>query len=265
VEQICAIAEELRYEGYFDRIVYLRPGDPLLAHLTRKYLRNVVRETHDYGGCALTAYLAALELPRTRYVVHYDGDMLLYQKPGFDWVQEALGLLAGQPKAVAATPRISPPFRVVTGLPDAPSLHEARPLAMVPGGWRNDWFSTRCFLMDLHRLADYLPLLQGWTLLEVLAVKYLRRGYPRSPEMMMFKRISRAGGWRLNLSNEDAWLLHPATKPEKYIQLLPEILNAVGRGEVPNEQRGYADIKLPSWESFLDTRSAVASQSSSSK
>lgn len=251
VEQIRAIAEELKAQGYLDRIVYLHPHDPLLSVLSQKYLRNIVRETHDYGGCALMSYLAALEVPTTRYVLHYDADMLLYQAPGYDWSVEARYLIDRQPQAVAASPRISPPFNQDDRVPDAPSLHEGRPLIPVEGGWRNDWFSTRCFLFDRHKLSEYLPLLQGRTLLETLIVKYLNRGYPRSPEIMLFQQVGRSGGWRINLKSDRAWLLHPATKPPRYIELLPQIQYEIQQHRIPERQRGYADIILSAWEEFL--------------
>ncbi len=68
---------------------------------------------------------------------------------------------------------------------------------------------------------------------------------------MLFKRVGSAGGWRLNLKSEKAWLLHPAIKPSRYLELLPEIHQAILQAQVPIEQRGYADINLCAWETFL--------------
>src|SRR5205085_4039017 len=229
----------------------LRENDPLIKELSAKYLRKLIMRTHDYGGCALMAYLAAFEVVDTKYLLHYDSDMLIHQSEDFDWTIEARELIEEQEKAVAATPRISPPFSKQRGLPDAPSLHEGRPLQTIKGGWRNDWFSTRCFLIDRWKVFNYLPLLKGRMLFETLAVKYLNRGYPRSPEIMMFRRIGGAGGWRLNLQTEKAWLLHPQNKPPLYLELLPEIQSAVKVGQVPEGQRGYSEVNLPEWERFL--------------
>ena len=198
------------------------------------------------------SYLAGFEETKTRYLIHYDADMLLYQASNYDWSQEAKELIDKQPKAVAASPRISPPFNLEQKLSDAPSLHEGRPLTPVEGGWRNDWFSTRCYFIDREKLSQYLPLIQGNLLLETLLLKYLNRGYPRSPEIMFFKRIGGSGGWRLNLKSENAWLLHPVNKPPRYLELLPQIQEAVLQGKVPAEQRGYANINLPAWEKFFD-------------
>ncbi len=253
VQKIVRIAEELKAKGYLDRIVYLHPGNSLQPVIARKYLGNWVNETHDYGACALMSYLAAFEATTTSYLIHYDADMLLYQAPNYDWSVEAKYLIDKYPQAVAASPRISPPFHQENHLPDAPSVHEGRPLIPVKGGWCNDWFSTRCFLVDKEKLNRYLPLIQGRLILQTLAIKYLNRGYPRSPEIMLFQRIGRAGGWRLNLKSEQAWLLHPATKPPRYLELLPKIQQLVMKNQVPVEQKGQADINLSAWEKLFET------------
>ncbi len=257
VAQITEIVETLKADGYLDRIVYLHPQDSLLPALSHKYLGNWVHETHDYGGCALMSYLAALELPQTPYVLHYDGDMLIHQSAGYDWVSEAIYQMELGSEIVAATPRTSPPFSQALGVADAPSLQEGRPYVEVEGGWLNDWFSTRCFLLDRRKLDRYLPLLQGRTLLDTLIRKSLHRGYPRSPEIMLFNRLGQAGGRRLNLSSDRAWLLHPTTKPPLYLELLPQIQAAVVQGRVPKAQWGKTDIDLMAWDEFLMTPTLV--------
>ncbi len=197
------------------------------------------------------SYLAGLEVSKTQYVLHYDSDMLLHQSPGYDWSVEAKERMETMPAVVASTPRISPPFSKQVGIPDAPSRHEGRPFTLAEGGWYNDWFSTRCFLMDREKLKQYLPLLQGSLVIEALVTRLLKRGFPRSPEIMLFKRVGRGGGLTLNMSTENAWLLHPATKPESYLQLLPKIQESVKEGQIPFEQRGHSNIDIEAWKSFV--------------
>ena len=255
VKEICLIAEELKNKGYLDRVVYLYPGDPLIPSLCRKYMGGWlgVNDTNDYGGGGLIPYFAGLEVAHSRYVIHYDPDMLLYQAPGYDWSVEARKLMDKQDRIITASPRISPLFSKERGVADAPSIHEPWVPTPVEGGWRNPWISGRCYLIDTEKLSKYLPLTQGKVLLDLLAAKYLNRGYPRTFEMTLTNRLKGAGCWRLDLNSKQAWLLHPKTKPPLYIELLPEILAAVLQGEVPLEQRGYADINLSAWEKFLAT------------
>ena len=249
--RVRALAESFKREGLLDEVTHLEPGDPRFAGFARKYARPWMTETHDYGGCAHQAYWAALELPRTRFVLHYDADMLLWQAPGFSWVEEARGLLPSQPRAIFALPRISPPGFAATPADDGPSLHEGRPPARVPGGWLNDWFSTRCFLLDRERLEPLLPLVRGRKIFEYRLRRLLDRGYPPGPEHLLFKELG-GNGWRtLNLDSERAWLLHPTRKDAEYHRLLPGSITAVAAGRVPAAQRGYADLRLEAWAEFL--------------
>jgi hypothetical protein len=244
------LVEEFRRGGLFDEVVYLEPKDPRFRNLASSYVRPWMTETHDYGGCAFMAYWAALDLPRTRFVLHYDADMLLHQDDGFSWVDAALALWPADMRAIFATPRISPPGFAASPAQDGPSSHEGRPARRVEGGWHNDWFSTRCFLADRSRLAPLLPLVRG----RRTAVYWLRRladrGYPPGPELLLFQSLG-SRGWRcLHLGSPRAWLLHPTRKDAEYLRLLPRMIEAVAAGRVPQAQKGIADLRLEAWSSF---------------
>ncbi|HWL17645.1 MAG TPA: hypothetical protein VNR00_18695 [Opitutus sp.] len=251
IAQIRTVAQQLRSDGWIDEIVWLEPGSPLLAGLARRYLAPGLTETHDYGGCANLAYWAGLDAPVTRFVVHYDADMCLHQAPGFEWAEAALALWQRYPEVVMATPRISPPGFAVDTENDAPSLHEGRPFHRVADGWLNDWFSTRCFLLDRERLAPHLPLMQGRLGWEYKLRRLWDRGYPPGPEMLLFRVLGPRGLRRLNLADERAWLLHPNKKTAAYLELLPRLLESVAAGRVPDVQRGQSEIDVPAWQEFF--------------
>lgn len=246
VEKVLALAEGWRAAGKVDRVVVLRPDDPLFPKLRQRYLRSWVKETHDYGGCALLSYLAAFELCRTRHLLHYDADMLLHQAPGYSWADAAVDALNASPNVIAATPRPAPPDAA-----DAPSAHERLDHHTHPAGWLNMWFSTRCYLFDLERLQPQLPLLQGRIYWESLAAKLRGQGYPRSPEIMLFRRLSAAGLWRLALRDERAWLLHPVKKDAAFVAALPRLQAAIAAGRCPDGQRGQQDLNLDQWTDLL--------------
>jgi hypothetical protein len=81
--------------------------------------------------------------------------------------------------------------------------------------------------------------------------RMIDRGYPPAPEIMLFRRLMRAGFYCLNLKSEAVWLLHPQTKSPEYLQLLPQIMAAINRGVSPQDQQGYADLKLEAWKKYL--------------
>jgi len=248
VEEICLIAEDLKSRGYFDRIIYLRTDDPVLRLLSRKYFLNVIRQTHDYRGVALMAYLVAFEVCRTSFILHYDADILLYQEPGYDWSTEAKSLMDLDKKAVAASPRVFPPVNYAE---DSVSLYLGRPMESFRDAWYNDWFSARYYLMDLAKLKKYLPLLKGRIFLETLVRKCLNRSYPPALESIISHRLSRFGCHQLYLKSKRAWLLHPDIKSSLYLKLLPKVQDAIRKNKIPEKQRGREDLILSAWEDFL--------------
>lgn len=249
--QMRELAHELLAAGWFDELVVLEPNSPRFAELAQRYTARGMTETHDYGGCANMAYWAGIDAPRTRFVLHYDADMCLHHAAGFDWTDEALRVWPAYPRAIFATPRVSPPGFARTPADDAPSLHEGRPAQRVRDGWLNDWFSTRCFLLDRERLAPHLPLMRGRLGWEYRLRRLLNRGYPPGPETLLFRALGARGGLRLNLADERAWLLHPNSKPPAYLALLPELLASVSAGRIPDAQRGRSEIDVSAWQAFL--------------
>jgi hypothetical protein len=221
--------------------------------VTRKYSGRWVPETHDYGGRPITGYWAGIEAAKTRFVIHYDGDMFLHQEPGFDWAVHALQFMDTQERAISASPRLTPPYASRIEVGDYGSAREAMPLFPVPGGWKQYFFSTRAFVVDRRKLESYLPLARGRMLLEQMAVKHLRRGFPRSAEKMLWFTAGREGGYRLILSSEKAWLLHPIWKPDDYAEWVPAIIDSVVNNRVPQEQLGNPELQLKAWQQFLST------------
>lgn len=251
VETLQALGDRLVRERVIDRVLCLTPGDPWLAEVTRKYSGSWVPETHDYGGRPITGYWAGIEAAKTRYVIHYDGDMFLYQDPGFDWAAHAIPLLARQEHAVSASPRLTPPYASRIPYGDCASTNEGVPFLPVEGGWKQHFFSTRVFVIDRQKLDTYLPLGRGRVLAEQMLVKTLRRGFPRSAEKMYWTTVGGAGGYRLILSTEQAWVLHPNWKPPHYASMVPAILDKVAANQFPDEQLGNSEIQLDAWQAFL--------------
>jgi len=253
VEALKALGDSLVRDGTIDRVVQLTPGDPWLDDVTRKYSGRWIPESHDYGGRPITGYWAGVEAAKTRYVIHYDGDMFLHQDPGFDWAAHAIPFLEAQPDAVSATPRLTAPYASRIPYGDSASCHEGVALAPVEGGWKQFFFSTRVFVIDRRKFERYLPLARGRILAEQLAVKWLRRGFPRSAEKMYWTTVGGAGGYRLVLSTEKAWVLHPPWKPEWYAGLVPAIIECVANSRIPDQQLGKTELQTEVWRSFVAT------------
>ena len=256
VESIRRIAESFRNGGLFDEVVYLTESDtPLFQHISEKYYGTLLSrgQTHDFGGTAVMSYLAALEFCKTPYLLHYDADMFLYQKPGYDWARNGIDTLSTQQDIVNVVPRRSPPF--ATGEKgDAPSLHEGRPFVRRGSGWVNDWFSTRYLLLDMAKLRSTLPLVQGLEHYKLLVYKLLKRRFPRSPEILFFRHFPRRSLFTFNQDSELAWVVHPNNKGAAFLNCLRSVLDCVEAGEFPIRQAGYEDLDLAAWDEYLASK-----------
>lgn len=251
VIKIKEIANKLLANGIVSDVHFIEKNDPLIALTSKKYFRNIVKETHEYGGIGITSYLAGLELCKTRYVLHFDGDMLIHQKPDFEWYKKGLELLAQNEDCVSINPGIAPLGNLALS---KPSYNHWSKFKQVEGGYKDEFFSARQFLIAKDRLEKLLPILKGPALLETLLVKYLNRGYPRAVENVFFKRFKFAGKYRFMMNSEDCWVLHPLNKPQEYIQILPKIIESVRNGIVPEEQLGFENINLEAWLNYLDKK-----------
>lgn len=246
VEKIKEIAEHFKSEGLVSDVFYLTPKHPIIDKLSKKYLNSWYAHTHDYGGCANMSYWAFLELPKTKYVLHFDGDMLMYQNQNYSWVEEGISCLEKNANAIAVVPSLCPNLDDIIVSND--QWAETKNYTHY---WEDGFFSTRCMLIDKERLIRFLPLMKGKILVETLAVRLLNRGYPRSPEIVMTHSVGGNGGTRLILKNQNAFLLHPLTKPTEYINLLPQIIHCIDNNNIPNEQFGYENIMLDAWVKYL--------------
>jgi hypothetical protein len=253
VEKIISISKHLLANKVVTDVYYIMPDDTLIDHLSKKYLRGLYKTTHGAGGTANMAYWAGIELSKTRYVLHYDGDIMLFQKPGFNWVTEAINYMEPHKNILIAIPRLCPPADE-----DIPSLHEGRPFTSLPGYWLNDWFSTRHFLCDKQKLESYLPLVRGKVMIELFLRKYGNRAFPIDPEILLFKSVAPRGAKRLVLKSKDAWLLHPVDKSPSFLKMLPNMLNAIKEGKYPVEQKGVENIKLDYWTKFLNAGQEIS-------
>lgn len=247
VKKILTICENLLENGVVTEVYHLFPDDPIIKKLSKKYLDNLYDCTHAAGGTANMSYWAGIELSKSKYVLHYDGDIILYQKPGYSWVNEAVNLMKQLKSTIIAVPRLSPPIPNS----DLPSYQEGRKIETLDDCWLNDWFSTRHFLLDKEKLNNYLPLVRGKVKLELLLRKYGRRAFPIDPEILLFKSLSSKGCSRLMLKNANAWITHPAEKPIAFIEILKEIISEVKFGNFPDSQIGYENIQLNAWVDFI--------------
>ncbi len=274
LRELCAALEGSRT---VDRIVFVAPDATSLTALNLRYAGVATSRSHDHLGHAFSAYFSGWECARTRYVAHFDADILLWQAPGFSWIAAAIDALQRNETLLAVSPRIAPPPATDTLLaPQHPPecWSPDWPLHRHQHGWISSWFSTRCHLIDRERLTRVLPLgnptrdrraaaVDRWlrSLYDLRTLtgpdrsrlaRRLVRGvppFPLPPEVLLHEHAQRRGLSCLYLANPEAWFIHPDTKPAQFLRLLPKLLEHVTvRGTYPPAQRGLSSVQFDAWE-----------------
>ncbi|HWL17639.1 MAG TPA: hypothetical protein VNR00_18665 [Opitutus sp.] len=277
VERLRGLCAALEADGTVDRTVFVTPNAASLAALNQRYAGVATPRSHDHFGHAFSAYFAGWDCARTRYVAHFDADILLWQAPGFSWVATALDALKNDETLLAVSPRIAPPPATNTLLDPQHALEcwsASWPLHRHENGWISPWFSTRCHLIDRERLARVLPLgnpahdrraaaFDRWLrpLYDLRALTGSERSriarrllrcvppFPLPPEVLLHEHAQRRDFSCLYLANPDAWFIHPDTKPERFVRLLPKLIEHVTvRGTHPPAQRGLSSVQFQAWE-----------------
>jgi hypothetical protein len=281
VARLRTLCDTLQSAGLADRVVWLEPDPVVLRALNEKYGGIATPRSHDHLGHAFSAYFLGWASVHTRYVAHFDADLVLWQQAGFHWLPAAVAALGRDPTLVGVSPRIAPPpegDRMVHVEAQGSGWLPTWPLERVTDGWRSPWFSTRCHVIDRQRLAAVLPLrsargpaaerraaaLDGWLsplfnaglfargprrLLRSLAARI--PPFPLPPEVLLHEQAQARGFSCLYLDDPRAWFIHPDTKPEIFLRLLPRLLETAGRrGEYPAAQRGVSGVQFAAWDAF---------------
>lgn len=174
------------------------------------------------------------------WLLHLDCDMLL-GGGSQTWVAEAKERLRANPEYVVASPLPGPPRQDGTVLrqPDARYV-EPSPAVVVP---RMSWRVHLINLPHFRSAVGPIPLLPAplkgriWT---------LREDNPpfEKIENIVSRQMQQRGLLRLDFLGQDPgmWSLHPPLRSDLFYRELPNLVERVEAGDVPDEQRGDYDV-----------------------
>jgi len=249
IRERCA---ELLGDGVVDRVIDIEYSDSYRKKLYKKHFGLPrVKGTHNYKGYPVLGSMFCIEECRTDHMVHFDSDMLLYQKGGYDWISEGISQLDMDAELIWVRPQAGPePGMFAEG--------GGEKINKVPA------FASRAYLFDIRKLEEILPLTALWAKRQgktkERVPRFVLNAYHRitgggildSWEKIMtrgLKEKERFGSWMYH--GDDCWTLHPCDHGHDFIKALPEIIERVERGEYPPEQAGKYDLDLGVWLRFL--------------
>jgi hypothetical protein len=233
----------LRRDGTVIRKVLLSAVERERERLSRKYFGTRIKNARDHRGVPLLGWIAGLDAAKTKFVVHFDSDILLHQDTGFSWIEVGKRLIEQDSTTMFVSPLPGPPTTDggLLGQVIAPE-RDSR------GNFRFKTFSSRRFLVDKDRLENLLPTPDAHTSWKRRALMRLGIGNSLLPwEVSVSRALARSPYYRVHLSSPKAWSLHSPDHGRDWLQALPEIVRRVEEGQYPREQAGYYDLILSAW------------------
>jgi hypothetical protein len=256
LNELQACCQNLKVSGVIDRIVEIDYSDIYRKKAYYKHFGSSrVLATHNWKGAPFLGYIFCIEECKTDYFLHFDSDILLYQKPGFNWVEEGIKILRGNPDILYVRPQVGPQDEN-----GGKSLYKEYGVKKEPGGfYKLNGFSSRCFLIDRKRFEEILPLKIMWAKRQGRIKDRLPRfmvealhtisgmGLLESWEIMVGEAMKQSSFLRADIADNKAWTLHPPDHGEDFIKALPGIIERVERGDYPPLQAGIYDLKPEHW------------------
>ena len=195
----------------------------------------------DYRGGPYYSYFFGLNAVRHDYVFHLDSDML-FGGGSQSWVSEALHVLQERPAVFVCSPLPGPPT------PDGQARQQKariEPFHSLAHGF--DHFTSRLFLIDRRQLSALGPL--------VPMRKFGRRKAPQAwlrrtstydlPELLISATMKARRVQRFCFlgAPPGVWAVHPDERSVRFYAHLPEIIQRIERGDIPQTQRGFYDLQ----------------------
>lgn len=254
MEQLRKNCAELIRQGVMDKAIDMDYSPSYRKQIYRKHFgTDRVSPTHNFKGYPILGSIFSIENVPGDYIVHFDSDMLLFQQPGYSWIEAGMELLEGREDVMFVRPLSGPPA-------DSGNFFQKKEYTLDPDGfYRFKFFGSRTFLLKKEKFDHLLPLPVIWTkykkqwlsklptnlLTEIN--NYLKRGKLHSWEVMMSRKLECTNYVRATLQDSRAWTIHPVDRGSRFIQNLPELINRIEVGEFPAEQAGHYDLNLDAW------------------
>lgn len=252
-EELRDCTAELLKAGIVDRLVDINYDPNYRDLLYRQHFGSPVRCTHNYKGYPILGSIFTIEECRSDYMVHFDSDMLLYQQPGYSWIEEGMALMQRHPHLMAVRPLAGPPTEDGT-------LFQSIDYQQHPEGfYQFKFFGSRVYLVDCQRFSQLCPFPIIWrpfrhrwlnqlpVSLQTLYGNLTGKGQLESWEIMVSRKVEGTNYVRGTLADTQAWTLHPKDRSPQFITALPKIIEKIEAGIYPLEQAGHYDLIPELW------------------
>ena len=238
------ISDFFQKERLIDEVIPIKYKKELINSAYLKHFANKFSETHCFRGYPYYGSIIPFEFSDAEYIAHLDSDMLIYQKEGFDWIQESINLMENNPDIICCLPLSGPPL--LNG-----QLHQDTTKFKYDnkrGVYLFKNFTSRIFVMNTKRFTSLLPMKIKWlSWREPFKSKFFGNGKMLCWEVSVTKALENSSYYRADLANHAAWSLHPVERGGRFNSSLTELIGKIEDGFFPEKQRGHYDLNLDWW------------------
>jgi len=203
----------------------------------------------DFRGGPFYSYFFGLYSAKHNYIFHLDSD-LLFGGGSPTWIAEAIDLLTQRSDLLVCSPLPGPPTS------DGHLRSQVAELELhYSPAFRFSSLSSRLFLLDRIRFTSlvqklslrYAPI---WGIIKAL----IEGNYPYNlPEEIFTEAMVNHSLHRVEFLGKKPgmWSLHPPYRSKNFYDSLPELIQRVELGDIPEDQRGVHDVNdsLVDWSS----------------
>lgn len=245
--------QQLLELGIIDKIVDINYHKSYQNRVYLKHFGSLINQSHNYKGYPILGTIFTIEECISDYIVHFDSDMLMYQKTDFSWIKESMKLMDKYPDIISMRPLTGPPKN------DGELYQQYEYKKDVDGVFKFKFFGSRVYLINKKRFDQLLPLPIIWhdyknkflhklpNNLQTFINYFTGKGKLDSWEIMVSQQLEKTNYYRGVLANNNAWTLHPKDRNPEFIKVLPNIIKRIENGEFPNQQAGHYDLISQLW------------------
>lgn len=245
MNDLYACCQQLKGDGTIDKVIDIPYKQEYRRKAYQKHFSDRIRHTHDYRGYPIWGSILPLETVKTRYLVHFDSDMLLYQNPNYSWIEEGIKFLQKYPEIASILPLSGPPTQ--NGALMQQRLEQEDFIRDARGFYSFKTFTSRVFLIDIQKFEQLLPLKFQLSLRARIKGCWSKKSYLPPWEEMVGDSLKQESYVRADIDSPYAWTLHPNSRGSQFIQALPSLIQKIESGQYPDEQAGFYDLKVNCW------------------
>jgi hypothetical protein len=234
------------------RLADVNYNPEVVAKVSAAFFNRQTIPPKDFRGGPFYSYFFGLYIAKHSYIFHLDSDMM-FGGGSSTWISEAVQLLIEHPNVLVCAPLPGPPTQdgQLRSQSAERELHDS-------SAFRFSGLSSRLFLLDRDRFKARIQQLSlKHAPLRGFIKAVLEGNFPyKLPEEILTEAMQQHSLFRVDFLGKSPglWSLHPPYRSRNFYNSLPDLIQKIESGDIPEAQLGDHDVNdsLVNWSSARD-------------